>query len=162
MDARSLEALEALHVAVAAVALLVGPAAMAVRKRPGWHPIAGATYFWVVSAVSATGWVLAWLDWTRLAMFFWIGVMAFGFALVGYLAARWRWRHWLLWHAAGVLFSYTVLVGAFVVNNWYRLTGVHGVHSRVAFVLPGAVGSLVTGWLLIEILRGRRPRSEGA
>lgn len=62
-------------------------------------------------------------------------------------------------HAAGMVGSYIEIAGAFLVNNWVHLTGRHGRHAPEAFLLPGAVGTLVLLWLLLGIHRGRLPRA---
>ena len=103
------EALLWFHVLIAAAALLIGPVAMWARKRRGLHTRTGETYFWVVSTVCVTGGGLALLEWEIL--FVLISVVTFALALLGYLAARKRWRGWLLAHVGGVAFSYVSIAG---------------------------------------------------
>jgi hypothetical protein len=62
-------------------------------------------------------------------------------------------------HVAGQLSSYTGMVTALVVNNWHRVTGVQGVRSPLAFLIPMALGTLAVAWLLREVRLGRRPVS---
>ncbi len=99
------DALLSFHVLVAAAALLIGPVAMRARKGRGLHTRTGEMYFWVVGAVCATGGALAIMEWEKLRLFFLISVVTFALALLGYLAARQRWRGWLLAHVGGVAFS---------------------------------------------------------
>ena len=152
------DALLSFHVLVAAAALLIGPVAMWARKRRGLHTRTGETYFWVVSAVCATGGALAIMEWEKLRLFFLISVVTFALALLGYLAARKRWQGWLLAHVGGVAFSYVSIAGAFVFNNWHHVTGVYGMHSPIAFLLPSAVGTGVVTWLMMQVYQGKRPR----
>ena len=146
------------HVTVAAAGLLIGPVAMAARKRRGLHTRMGGIYFWVVTVVSVSGAALALLDWAKLRMFLLIALGTLSFALLGYLAGKLRWRRWLLAHVCGMVCSYIQMVGAFVVNNWVHLTGKHGMHSPVAFLLPGGVGTVVVVWLMVQVYRGKRPK----
>ena len=150
------EALLSFHVLVAATALLIGPVALWARKRRGLHTRTGETYFWLVSAVSATGGALALLEKSRL--FFLISVVTFTLALLGYLAARKRWQGWLLAHVGAVTFSYVSIAGAFVFTNWHHVTGEYGMHSPIAVLLPSAVGTVAVTWLMIQVYQGKRPR----
>lgn len=152
------DALSRFHVAVSAASLLIGPVAMAASKRQGLHSRVGEIYFWVVTVVCVTGGVLAVLEWAKLKMFLLIAVSTFAFALLGYLAAKMRWRRWLLAHVWGVMCSYGSMVVAFVVNNWHYITGQHGMHSPLAFMLPMGVGTVVVAWLMVQVVRGQRPR----
>ena len=147
------------HVTVAAAALLIGPVAMAARKRRGLHTRMGEVYFWLVVVVSTSGAALTILDWPKLRLFFLIAVGTFAFALLGYLSAKMRWRRWLLVHVLGVTASYGLMVGAFVVNNWHYVTGRHGAHSLVAFLLPGGVGTVAIAWIMVQVYQGKRPRA---
>ena len=138
--------------------MLIGPVALWARKRRGLHTRTGETYFWVVSAVCATGGALAIMKWERLRLFLLISVVTFALALLGYLAARKRWQGWLLAHVSGVTFSYASIAGAFVFTNWHHVTGEYGMHSPIAFLLPSAVGTVVVTWLMIQVYQGKRPR----
>ena len=146
------------HLVAAGAALIIGLIAMFARKRQGLHTLAGRAYFLVVSLVSVTGAALSILDWEGSGIFLAIAVSTQAFAILGFVAGGRPERKWLMTHALGMLGSYVQIVGAFVVNNWFLLTGSHGRYSPAAFLLPGAVGTLAITWLLIQIKRGHRPR----
>lgn len=145
------------HVVLAAIALILGLAAMSARKRRGTHTRSGRLYFVAVSAVSISGGALAVVDWERNAPFLAIAIFTQSLAIVGWVASGRAGRKWLMAHAAGMVGSYIEIAGAFLVNNWIHITGRHGISSPEAFVLPGAVGSVVLIWLIIGIHRGRLP-----
>ena len=128
------------------------------RKRRGLHTRTGETYFWVVTVVCATGGTLAIMDGEEGRLFVLISVVTFALGLLGYLAARKRWRGWLLAHVGGVTFSYVAIAGAFVFTNWHHVTGVYGMHSPTAVLLPSAVGTVAVTWLMIQVYQGKRPR----
>jgi hypothetical protein len=159
------QALLGTHVVLAAIALLLGLGAMSARKRRGGHTNVGQAYFAAVSAVSISGGALAILDWERNAPFLAIAILTQSLAVLGWVAGGRAGRRWLMAHAAGMVGSYVEIAGAFLVNNWVHITGRHGIRSPEAFILPGAVGSVVLIWLLTGIHRGRlpnpRPRARG-
>lgn len=146
------------HIALGAAGLVLGPVAMTARKRPGLHTRAGEAYHWVTLGVCLTAGALAVLDWGRLWGFLLIAAGSYAFALLGYVAAKRRWRGWLKAHLAGQGGSYIALVTALLVVNWDTLTGSPGSVSPWAWALPTIIGSLLLAWIQREVARGRRPR----
>lgn len=70
------------HVVAGAVALLIGPLAMATVKGGRWHRRWGKVYFWAMAAVAATAAAMCWL---RSGLFlFLVAVFSFYLALTGY------------------------------------------------------------------------------
>ncbi len=147
-----------LHIAAGTVGLLLGPVAMWASKRPGLHTRTGEAYHWVMLTVCLTASWLAVLDWKRIWWFLPIAVGSYAFALVGYIAAKRRFRGWLQVHVSGQGGSYIAMVTALLVVNWHTLTGTHGVQSPWAWALPTVIGSPIISWVNYQIARGRRPR----
>ncbi|MDX1673370.1 MAG: DUF2306 domain-containing protein [Longimicrobiales bacterium] len=147
------------HVVAAALAILIGIAAMAAPKRPRLHPGIGRAYFWTVTAVNLSGAYLAVADWDRNGWFLSVAILTQALAVVGWVAGGRPGRTWLTAHAVGMVGSYVEIWGAFLVNNWIHITGRHGRHSPEAFLIPGAVGAAALLWLAVGIHRGRLPRS---
>jgi hypothetical protein len=141
--------LTSVHVTAGLAGLALGPVAMIARKRPGVHTRAGEAYHWAVLTVCASGAVLAALDWPRLWWFLPIAAGSYGFALLGYLAAKLRPRNWPYAHVAGQGGSYIALVTALLAVN---------AGSLLVVLLPTILGSPVLVWVNREIRRGRRPR----
>lgn len=148
----------ALHIAAGAVGIILGPVAMYAAKRPGPHTRAGEAYHWVMLTVCATAGVLAVLDWFRFWFFLPIALGSYAFALVGYLAAKQRWKGWLLWHIRGQGGSYIAMVTAVLVVNWRILTGNPGLNSPWAWTLPTLIGTPLVTWASIQVRRGKRPK----
>jgi uncharacterized membrane protein len=146
------------HIAAGTIGLVLGPIAMAARKGSRLHARAGELYHWVILAVCVSAAGLAWLDWTRLWWFLPIAVGSYVFALVGYVAAKRRWRGWLAAHISGQGGSYIAMLTAVLVVNWAMLTGTSGRSSPWAWILPTLIGSPIIAWVNIQVGRGRRPK----
>ncbi len=148
----------AVHVAAGTVGLLLGPVAMLAPKRRGAHTRAGEAYHWTVLAlfVSAVG--LAILNWSEVWWLALVGAGSYGFALMGYLAAKRRPRGWLAPHISGQGGSYIALLSAFLVVNWKAFTGTPGFASPLPWVLPTLIGSPIIAWTIAQVARGKRPK----
>jgi uncharacterized membrane protein len=146
------------HIALGIAGLVLGPVAMAARKRPGLHTRAGEAYHWVMLGVCVSAGVLAVLDWSRIWWFLPIATGSYAFALLGYVAAKRRWKGWLRAHITGQGGSYIAMVTAVLVVNWETLTGTRGVLSPWAWVLPTLVGTPIIAWVSREVAQGRRPK----
>lgn len=147
-----------LHIAAGTAGLILGPIAMRARKRPGLHTRAGEAYHWVVLTVCLTAGLMAVLDWKRLWWFLPIAAGSYVFALVGYLAAKRRWRGWLRVHIPGQGGSYIAMTTALLVVNWETLTGSPGIRSPLAWALPTVVGSPIIAWVQYQVRLGKRPK----
>lgn len=143
-----------LHIASGAAGLVLGPVAMRAAKRPGVHTRAGEAYHWVVLAVCASAVVLAILEWSELWWLALVGAFSYGFALVGYMAAKRRRGNWLRAHVSGQGGSYIALVTAFAVVN----LGDSGA-GWIAWAAPTVIGSALVAWTNFQVATGRRPKA---
>lgn len=155
---RAHDILPMIHVLSGAAGLLVGPVVMWVPKRRGVHTVVGTVYFAVVATVCVSAAILAVLRWSTRWWFLPIAIGTFACAAIAYWAARRQPRSWLIVHVGGQIGSYTGMATAFVVNNWERMTGVEGITSPLAFLIPMSVGTLAGVWLMRQVHLGRRPR----
>jgi len=146
------------HIVAGTVGLILGPIAMTATKRPGLHTRTGEAYYWIMLAVCVSAAALALLDWRRLWWFLPIAAGSYAFALLGYVAAKRRWRRWLVAHVSGQGGSYIAMVTALLVVNWQTLTGTRGTSSPWAWTLPTLVGTPIITWINIQVRRGRRPK----
>jgi uncharacterized membrane protein len=142
----------ALHIASGTTALVLGPIAMFAPKRRGLHTRIGDAYHWVFVAVAASALVLAALDLSRLWWLGLIGLFSYSFALLGYLAAKRRWRGWLGAHISGQGGSYIALVTALLVVNV-------GADDLIVWFIPTIVGSPLIAWVRYQVATGRRPKA---
>ncbi len=141
------DVLLALHVAAGGAGLALGAVVIwSSRERPLLDGRSVA-YPWTVLAVSLTAIGLLALDWPDL---WWIGILAllaYGLALLGYVAPRRRFPGWRPAYAHGQGGSYIALVTALLVVALTVDGPVHGVAAVVVWVLPTVVGTrLIERW----------------
>lgn len=125
------------HVVAGVTGLLLGPVALAVPKRAGWHVRLGLAYQAVVAVMTTSAVALAALAPARL---WWLGLIAVATeaaALGGWAVRRRHRRGWLPWHIRLMCGSYVSFVTAALVTNW---------DSPLAWVLPTVVGSPLIAW----------------
>ncbi len=152
-------ALRFLHIAAGALGLLLGPIVMWAPKRPGLHPRLGDLYFFAVTVVCATALLLAGLRWAQFGFFFPIALGTYAIALPGYLAAKKRWRGWIVFHVVGQLSSYVAITSSFIVNNFQKITGVSGIPFAVRALVPMFIGTCLVAWFSFQVYLGKRPKS---
>lgn len=141
----------AFHIACGTGGIILGPVVMQARKMPGRHTKFGEIYHWLFLAVFLSASALSIMNWERLWWLLPVGIGSYAFALLGYLSAKLRWQHWLLYHLAGQGGSYIAMTTAVLVVNF-------GTGAWWAWVLPTIVGSPMITWINYEIARGRRPK----
>jgi hypothetical protein len=122
----------AIHIPSACLALLAGPVAMFLPKRPGLHPLMGRAYqlFVALLCVSAIGLVVL------LPSLWWLGLIGgatWAAALAGWIVRRVHRPGWLPWHISLMCGSYISLVTALLVNL--------GPRSPAVWILPTVIGT---------------------
>ncbi|HWV15257.1 MAG TPA: hypothetical protein VN030_07475 [Cellvibrio sp.] len=140
-----------LHMLTAVAALLLGMGAMRVTKQKGWHSRLGNLYHWLFVIVAATAALLATLDWQRLWWFLPVAIFSYAFALLGFAAAKYRWKNWMRWHVTGQGGSFIAMSTAAVANNLGHL-------GWLAWLAPTAIGVPILMWFSREVRAGRRPK----
>jgi hypothetical protein len=140
------------HVACGSAGLVLGPVAMLSAKRHGPHTRSGEAYHWVFVVLFLSAVALAVLNWDEVWWLALVGAVSYGLALLGYLAAKRRWKGWLRAHVAGQGGSYIAMVTALLVVNT-------GGESPLPWVLPTLVGTLIIRWVSNQIAIGRRPKA---
>lgn len=121
------------HISSGSLALLAGPVAMLLPKRPGWHPRLGRAYQVLVALLCASAVGLAVLQ----PALWWLGIIAgvtWAAALAGWQVRRLRRPGWLPWHISLMCGSYVSLVTALLVVNL-------GLGDAFAWVLPTIAGT---------------------
>jgi hypothetical protein len=138
------------HIACGMGALVLGPVAMGARKVAGLHTTVGEIYHGLSLGILMSAGVLAFLDWQRLWWFLPIAAGSYAFALLGYVSAKWRGKHWLQFHLAGQGGSYIAMCTAVLVVN-------SGTASRWVWALPTILGLPLILWIMREVAWDRRP-----
>lgn len=141
----------ALHILCGVTAILLGLAAMKVRKSRGCHTTIGEIYHWLFVGLFISASLLSFRDWHRLWWFVPVAAFSYAFALLGYLAAKFRWHNWLRFHLAGQGGSFIAMSTAVLVVNL-------GTGSWWAWVLPTIIGTPIIAWITREVVAGRRPK----
>ena len=141
----------AIHVACGCAGLVLGPVAMFSRKRRGTHTRAGEAYHWIFLLLFFSAVALAILNWDQVWWLAFVGAGSYGLALLGYLAAKLRWRGWLRAHIAGQGGSYVAMITALLVVNT-------GGNSPLPWVLPTLIGTPIIRWVINQVALGRRPK----
>jgi hypothetical protein len=121
------------HIAAGAAGLAVGPIAIRNAARSTGGHRARDVYHWLVAAVCLSAVVLAVLDWSRLWFFVPIAVASYGFAVVGHLAPKHRWRSRRQAHIRGYGGAYIALITAVFVVSFTSLP--------LLWLLPTAFGA---------------------
>ena len=127
---------------------ITGVITFRVPKGPGRHHRWGQRYLGAYSVVFLTATVLSVQRWESDAYLFFLAVLGYGFALVGYTARRFRqtfWvrrvlgAQWVIVHIVGMIGSYVVLWTAFYVDNAHLIPGLNQLPSLIFWVLPSLI-----------------------
>ena len=133
------------HVAAGTAGLLIGPLALAVPKRAGWHTRLGLAHQGATAVMTVTALGLAALEPARL---WWLALIALATeaaALAGWRERRRRAPGWLARHVRLMCSSYLAFVTAFLVVN---------LSTPLAWIVPTVVGSPL---IALAVARTRRP-----
>jgi hypothetical protein len=128
------------HVLFGLTCVVLGIVAMLSAKRRGAHPRAGTLYYWSLTALFATGSVLAAMRWAEDYHLFILGALSFGAASIGRIARRNLWQRWVDFHVSGMGLSYILMLTAFYVDNGKNLPVWRDLPYIAYWVLPGAIG----------------------
>jgi hypothetical protein len=141
------DVLLALHIGAGIAGLALGAAVIYSSRESPILDRRSATYPWTVFAVSLTAAGLLALDWPELWWIATLAALAYGLALLAYLAPRLRFRGWTLAYAHGQGGSYIALVPALIVVALTVDGPVHGAAAVAVWVLPTLVGTrLIQRW----------------
>jgi uncharacterized membrane protein len=150
----------AVHVTAGLTCVVSGGLAALSPKGQRRHVMAGKIYFWGICVLftSATG--LAIMRWREDYGFFLIGLVAFCFALTGFLA---RERHWPgdTAHIVGMGGSYSAMLTAFYVDNGKHLPLWDKLPTAAFWVLPSAIGIPII-WLALRKYSHASPADRSA
>jgi len=80
-------------------------------------------------------------------------VFSYSFALVGYLAAKIKWKNWIRFHLVGQGGSFIAMVTALFVVNF-------GTLNLFVWFLPTIIGTPILIWFAKEVKAGRKPKYE--
>ncbi|HLQ76695.1 MAG TPA: hypothetical protein VK210_05040 [Terriglobia bacterium] len=138
------------HAFLAISSIAVGLLAMRAGKFSSSHPRLGEIYHWLMLATCLSALALSYSR-GRATIFTYLTPPSYGFALVGYLMAKYRPANWLVWHIIGQTSSYLALVtGVFfqlVPRIWRSDIMFLGfsLDFWITLITPGFIGSFFIG-----------------
>jgi hypothetical protein len=132
---------------------------MLAAKRRGVHTRTGEAYYYVFVILFVTSVALAALDPVGLWWLALVGAGSYGFAYVGYRAAKRRRPNWLIAHVSGQGGSYIAMVTALMVVNFNAISGASGLAAVVPWVAPTVIGTPIITWVNFQVAAGRRPKA---
>jgi hypothetical protein len=137
----------ALHIAAGATGLVLGAVVIWLSRERPLLDRRSTAYHWTVLAVSLTAVGLVAFDPSGLWWIAILAVLAYGLAVLGYLAPRSRFRGWEPAYAHGQGGSYIALVTALLVVALTVDGPIHGVAEVVVWLLPVVIGThLILRW----------------
>jgi Ca2+/Na+ antiporter len=137
------------HILAGLTTVITGIVAFSMPKRQGRHHRWGRRYLLAYTLVFLTATILSVERWSVDAYLFFIALVGYGFALVGYVASRFRWepwlmrllgKHWVIAHIVGTIGSYIVLLTGFYVDNAHLIPLLNQLPQLTFWVLPTVIG----------------------
>ncbi|KKK38167.1 alcohol dehydrogenase [Mesobacillus campisalis] len=129
------------HIHTGAVCLVSGLVAMASSKKRGRHTAAGEIYHGAYVIVFISAIVMSIIHWEESAYLFYIGVFSYSLALLGYAAAKRRWKNWMGMHIGGMLGSYIGIITATIVVNISKVPVLSEIPVILFWFLPTLIGT---------------------
>lgn len=129
---------------------------MSSRKKKGKHTVSGEIYHCSYVLVFVTAVVMSILHWEESAYLFYIGLISYVLALLGYLSAKIRWKHWLGSHIGGMLGSYIGIVTATIVVNVPKIPILNELPPLLFWLLPTIIGTP----LIFKVGNKYKPKSK--
>ncbi|GAA0287351.1 FtsH-binding integral membrane protein [Gracilibacillus halotolerans] len=130
-----------IHIVTGFVCLISGVIAMLSKKKKGKHTIAGEIYHWSYFLVFITAVVMSIIHWQESAYLFYIAIFSYALALLGFLAAKIRWKKWFGSHIGGMLGSYIGIVTATIVVNVPKIPLLNELPLLLFWLLPTIIGT---------------------
>ena len=144
----------AVHVVAGTTAVITGATA-ALAHKPGLrHLQAGRRYYRAITVLSGTGAALAIMRWREDAYLLVIAAVMFSAATIGVRARRRRNRAGDTIHILGLSLSFVAMMTGFYVDNGPHLPLLDHLPAIVFWVLPSAVGAVLTGRAVRRSARG--------
>ena len=144
----------AVHVVAGTTAVITGATA-ALAHKPGLrHLQAGRRYYRAITVLSGTGAALAIMRWREDAYLLVIAAVMFTAATIGVRARRRRNRAGDTIHILGLSLSFVAMMTGFYVDNGPHLPLLDHLPAILFWVLPSAVGAVLTGRAVRRAARG--------
>ncbi|KOP63637.1 DUF2306 domain-containing protein (plasmid) [Priestia aryabhattai] len=130
-----------IHILVGVICLVTGFAAMIAPKKKGFHTNLGEIYHFSFIIVFLTTIAMAVMHWSSSSYLLYIGIFSYSLALLGYLAGKFKWKHWVAIHIGSILGSYIAILTAVLVVNVNRIPILNNYNPLIFWLLPTVIGS---------------------
>ena len=130
-----------IHILTGIICLITGLGAGFSKKKKGRHTILGEIYHGSFVLVFITAIAMSILHWEESAYLFYIAIFSYALALLGYLAAKRRWKNWIGTHIGGMLGSYIGIVTATLVVNVTDIPYLNELPILIIWFLPTLIGT---------------------
>jgi len=130
-----------IHIVTGVICLITGLLAGFSKKRRGKHTFYGEIYHGSYVLVFITAVVMSILRWSESAYLFYIAIFSYSLALLGYIAAKKRWKNWLGSHIGGMLGSYIGIATATLVVNAKNIPIINNLPILLVWFLPTIIGT---------------------
>ncbi len=130
-----------IHILTGIICLITGLCAGFSKKKKGRHTIFGEIYHGSFVLVFITAIAMSILHWEESAYLFYIAIFSYSLALLGYLAAKRRWKNWIGTHIGGMLGSYIGIVTATLVVNATDIPFLNELPILTVWFLPTMIGT---------------------
>lgn len=146
-----MSALSIFHIAMGVAAMGIGAAALSIKKSNPLHPKLGEAYHWIMLTTCVSALVVG-AQVPGISPFEILAYPSYGFALLGYVSAKLRFKGWLRWHITGQGGSYIALWTATLFQIvprfvWIAEPRVLGLPLMfwIVLILPGVIGGYFIG-----------------
>ncbi|MGD6960130.1 DUF2306 domain-containing protein [Rossellomorea aquimaris] len=129
------------HIVTGVICLISGVIAMSSKKKRGKHTYSGEIYHWAYVLVFISAVVMSIVHWQESAYLFYIGIISYALALLGFLSSKIRWKNWLGSHIGGMLGSYIGIVTATIVVNVPKIPVLNELPPLWFWLLPTIIGT---------------------
>ncbi|MFD0681232.1 MULTISPECIES: DUF2306 domain-containing protein [unclassified Paenibacillus] len=130
-----------IHLLTGIICLVSGLFAMFSKKKKGKHTLSGEIYHCSYVIVFVTAIAMSILHWETSQYLFYVALFSYGLALLGYLAAKKKWKNWLGSHIGGLAGSYIGIVTATLVVNVHRIPVLNELPQLLFWFLPTIIGT---------------------
>lgn len=120
---------------------MLGVVGMVSRKKRGLHTTNGILFHFAVFATCLTAAIISFHAWSSYWVLFVIAVASYLAVVLGHIAARVRWRGWIVCHIICQCSAYISMTTAFLVVNRSLLPNLLGIPSYWSWFLPTIIGT---------------------
>lgn len=136
------------HIIAGVIAFITGVIILTIRNQQEWRKVGVKIYCVSYTVVFMTTSLLAWMNWENKIFLFFISLLAFMIAIVGYIARRKEWNHWYIMQTMGGIGSYFGIIVAILMTSDWNLSIINSDSNLLLWFIPIMIGAMMIGWLM--------------